>query len=310
MVYMGNIFYVYIHKCKHGEKAGHIFYVGKGKGNRSLSMHSRNPKWASFALKYGREIIHVQEGMSEGDAFLLEMWLIAKLRHEGVNLSNLTDGGDGVSGYRHTDETKGKLSRAVYCSNGMAFPSCKSAAEWCIVQGIRSAKGSHISACASKIKNSAYGHSWSHDGVPIAPKYHGKQAMGKSARALHRKVNNSGGYTFDSIKSAEIWLTDNGHPNASNSAITMCCKGTYKSAYGFSWWYDGDPEKTYVSREEQIGKSQGFPVLCSNGMVFDGMGQAARWLRDNGKPKADMTNIKKVVDGKLKTAYGFKWVLI
>lgn len=307
---MNNKFYVYIHKYSHGPKQGEIFYVGKGSGGRSKAFSCRNPRWENSVAKYGRTIHHVQEGMSEGDAFLLEMWLIAKFRHDGLDLVNMSDGGEGPSGYTHTDETKLKLSKEVYCSNGMVFQSCKDAADWCRMDGRRTAKGSSISSAATGVKKTAYGHAWSHVSVPGVPEFHGKSAMAQSSKSLMREVSCSNGMTFDGIVEAEKWLKHNGHYNASNSAIVMCCKGKYKTAYGYTWWYAGDDAKKYVSRGELIGKSQGHPVACSNGMIFDGMGQAARWLMENGKPKASMTNIKKAVDGKIKSAYGFTWELV
>lgn len=307
---MKRIFYVYLHKYASGPKVDQVFYVGKGKNGRADSLTVRNPHWANIVAKYGRNVDIAQSNMTEGEAFLLEMWLIAKYRHLGYKLANMTDGGEGPTGYRHTAKTKLSLSKSVYCSNGDMFQSCKSAADWCRLQGYPDAKGSQISSCALERKKTAYGHRWCHNEVPPTPEHHGRAAMAQSAKSLMRPVVCSNGMRFSGITDAEKWLKGNGYENASNSAITMCCKGKYNTAYGFTWWYDGDDRKEYVSREDRIGKSQGFPVKCSNGIIFDGMAQAARWLRCNGKPKADMTNIKKAVDGKIKSAYGFTWELV
>lgn len=90
-------FYVYLHR-----KAtdGSCFYVGKGSAKRAWILSGRsNPKWRRTALKYGVICEVCCDNLSEDNANLLEMWLIAKLRHEGVDLSNLTDGGEGASGW-------------------------------------------------------------------------------------------------------------------------------------------------------------------------------------------------------------------
>jgi hypothetical protein len=107
-----NIFYVYIHYCEKGYRKDSPFHVGKGCFRRFKQTSDRNPKWNKIANKYGFRYEIVQDNMSESDAFLLEMWLIAKFRHQGYDLANLTDGGEGNSGYRHTDEQRKKLSAA------------------------------------------------------------------------------------------------------------------------------------------------------------------------------------------------------
>jgi group I intron endonuclease len=43
---------------------------------------------------------------SEKEALLSEMYWIQYLKKQGIVLYNLTDGGDGVSGFKHSDETK------------------------------------------------------------------------------------------------------------------------------------------------------------------------------------------------------------
>jgi len=49
---------------------------------------------------------------SEDQAMSYEIQQIAQLRREGYALVNRTAGGDGTSGYRHTDEAKAKVSKA------------------------------------------------------------------------------------------------------------------------------------------------------------------------------------------------------
>lgn len=100
-------YYVYIHRR---ESDGSIFYVGKGKRGRAKSIHGRNRHWNNVFKKHGRKVEFCQKGMSEDDAFLLEMWLIAKLKHKGINLCNISTGGDGASGVPMTESAKRHLS--------------------------------------------------------------------------------------------------------------------------------------------------------------------------------------------------------
>jgi hypothetical protein len=100
-------FYTYLH-CKPN---GGPFYVGKGHGRRSHMLTQRSQYHKRMIKKYGVEIF-VFPCESEEQAFADEIQQIAQLRAEGYKLVNRTDGGDGTSGYRHTDEAKDKVSKA------------------------------------------------------------------------------------------------------------------------------------------------------------------------------------------------------
>lgn len=97
------------------------FYVGKGKrfrhkfhlyansSNKCLMNKINNIKKANESPV----IIKIEEMLSESDAFDLEIELISLIKKQNVGgtLCNLTDGGEGVSGYKHTDECKKLLSK-------------------------------------------------------------------------------------------------------------------------------------------------------------------------------------------------------
>lgn len=305
---MRDIYYVYTHIRL---DKGTVFYVGKGRDKRAWIKRRGNAHWRSIVAKTEYSVEIVQSFMSEADAFLLEMWLIAKFRHSGLTLANKTDGGDGVSGFKKTTAQRLMLAKPVYCSNGMFFESTAYAAEWVRSQGTITASVGMISSCCLGRKRTAYGHSWSHDDFPPEPEYTGRSAMAQaSVKSSSVSVVCSNGMVFPSRSNARDWLRENGHPKASDSAIVACCKGKYNTAYGYTWRMEGDPEKELLTRGERISISQGTPVSCSNGMSFHSINAAASWLRDNGRPKASGVNIKKQLDGKLKTCYGFKWSYI
>ena len=101
-------FYVYEHWRLDRDEC---FYVGKGKGGRAYSMKNRNKHHQAVCAKLGRigsafEVKMVSVGLTEKDAFALERERIAFWREANVDLTNLTDGGDGVSGFVHSEETK------------------------------------------------------------------------------------------------------------------------------------------------------------------------------------------------------------
>ena len=51
---------------------------------------------------------------TEEEAFSHEVLLISCFRGMGYELANLTDGGDGTSGYKQTEEHKEKLRKVLY----------------------------------------------------------------------------------------------------------------------------------------------------------------------------------------------------
>ena len=102
---MPKSFYVYTH-CK---PCGKVFYVGKGSGNRAWSLGHRNEAWKRTVSKHGYQVCIVQDGLSEGLAFDMERRLIAKYGRS--NLTNFTDGGEGVSGWKHNDATRALMSK-------------------------------------------------------------------------------------------------------------------------------------------------------------------------------------------------------
>lgn len=104
-------FYTYLH-CR---PDGTPFYVGKGYGRRSQDFAHRNRLHKNIVSKYGKERIgvFVFPCESEVQAIANEIQQIAQLRSEGYTLCNFTDGGDGISGLRHSEETKKKMSLAA-----------------------------------------------------------------------------------------------------------------------------------------------------------------------------------------------------
>ena len=88
-----------------------VFYVGKGTEKRMHSKHRRNAYWNNIVRKAGGFVVReVCRHQDEELIFLAEQERIDQLKRLGVKLSNMTDGGEGPSGYRHTEETKQKIA--------------------------------------------------------------------------------------------------------------------------------------------------------------------------------------------------------
>lgn len=104
---------VYLHKRPDQS----VFYVGKGTKHRAFefSPSRRTPHHSNIVAKYGRENIVVQiiPCCSEFEAFALEKAHISILKAAGAVLANITDGGEGASGRKFTDEQTARHIDAV-----------------------------------------------------------------------------------------------------------------------------------------------------------------------------------------------------
>ena len=90
------------------------FWVGKGHGKRAHKL-KRNHYYNNVVKKLAKngmciEVRMVSSGLSEGDAFSLEKARISFWRSQGIKLANLTDGGEGASGFKHSDDAKRALA--------------------------------------------------------------------------------------------------------------------------------------------------------------------------------------------------------
>ena len=112
------MFYAYVHAKPNPMSVADIFYVGKGKGKRARLVANRgtsNRHYKHTVAAIGAENVAVGiiECSSEAIAFELERGLIKCLRRSGVRLTNLTDGGEGSSGYVPRPETRQKIGEAA-----------------------------------------------------------------------------------------------------------------------------------------------------------------------------------------------------
>lgn len=99
----------------HCRPDGTPFYVGKGRLSRARQLRrSRNRHHQAVVDKYGEANIGVFcfPCTSEVEAMEDEKQQIAQLRKEGYVLCNMTDGGEGFTGGRHSEEYKRRLSDA------------------------------------------------------------------------------------------------------------------------------------------------------------------------------------------------------
>lgn len=112
------IFYVYQHvKADNGE----VFYVGKGMGRRAYDSYHRSKYWKKIVAKHGVRVEFVKVDITEPESLALEIATIEKYRQHDFKIINMTNGGDGTSGYTHTDEHKQMMSLALSGENNPRY---------------------------------------------------------------------------------------------------------------------------------------------------------------------------------------------
>lgn len=101
------VHYTYVHRRK---TDGRVFYVGKGKGRRAWSMDRKNIHWRRIEAKHGFSVQIVLNRVHEPCALTMEKILISAIGRD--NLTNLTDGGEGATGYFPPPHVRKKMSLA------------------------------------------------------------------------------------------------------------------------------------------------------------------------------------------------------
>lgn len=232
-----------------------VFYVGKGCRDRAFQKKGRNEHWKRTVEKHGYFVGIIKSSMTEDEAFALERDLIS---FYGMgNLTNMTMGGDGISGMSHSPVTiekmrntaKGRIihpdiirkganavSRSVRCSNGMEFSSSMAAAQWLRDNGHPKAAQGTVSNCCHGRLVSAYGLCWTFSEHGDAAMMDAIEKRKSTFSSKPVAVGCSNGMEFPSLTEAVSWLRENGRPKAAQCFISKCYQGRCETAYGFKWW--------------------------------------------------------------------------
>lgn len=213
---MADQFYTYMHTRN---DTGQPFYIGKGKGDRAYQRKTRRSiHWRRVASKYGYQTHILASWETEKDAHSHEVFLISCMRDSGAPLVNQTNGGDGTSGFRWSEESKKRFSSAL---TGIK----KSEAHKAALRKPKTKTEKLIAAQKAKI------------GKKPTAEIHARFISAINAR---RVVCLETGIDFETAVDATRWLHTNGKSKAQPGPIHRCCKGTAHVAYGHTWSYKKD----------------------------------------------------------------------
>jgi group I intron endonuclease len=109
---MENKYYIYFHI---NPLKNEVFYVGKGFGRRAYKKTGRSNFWNNTVNKYGYIVDIVESGLTEEEAHKREIFYISKIGRRDLGngeLINLTDGGEGTSGHKLSEEGLNKIREA------------------------------------------------------------------------------------------------------------------------------------------------------------------------------------------------------
>lgn len=103
------VYYVYIWYIV---DTGEVFYVGKGKGKRYKQLSHRNKFFTDMYNSHNCDVKKIYENLTEDEAFQKEKDTVKWFRENtNFRLTNQTDGGEGLSGWKPPQEFKDKQSK-------------------------------------------------------------------------------------------------------------------------------------------------------------------------------------------------------
>jgi len=230
------VFYTYAHYTPDGN----LFYIGKGNGKRAHTFYDRNKRWKDIVSAHGLPKVQILANWdAEEDALDHEKLLISCFRDMGYTLANLTDGGEGFSGYKLTAEQiqKMRLSKIGKPTWNKGIPMSVEAKQKLSIarKGNKSALGHKVTAEARKlmgIKNIGRPAS-AHQRKRASETHKGnKYAVGNTSRRAWKWIgtNLSDGSVVEFYGSHALNAAGFQHAN-----VIKCINGTRKSHKGFTW---------------------------------------------------------------------------
>lgn len=267
-------FYIYQHRRL---TDGKVFYVGKGHKGRAWSRDRRNAHWRNVVAKHGYSVEILEDGLQAWYAYEREVEVIAQRVEAGCILTNRTSGGDGVIGYEWTDAHREKISlisKRLWQSDEY-----------------RNKVVERVSAGQRRI--------WAD------PDYR-KSTIEKMAAGID-PAEKSRTTTEQNVKTWADPLVRAKRVAGIKAAKADPDYRAKEDARLRAMW--NDSQRKSQLRDSKRGSMKS--VLCVEaGLTFDAIKAATRWLVEQGFKSAAKANIRSVCQGKMKTAYGYKWQFV
>ena len=305
------------------------FYVGKG-CRRRMYHHVKHCESNNKKNNRIRKLLNsnkppfifkVASNLSESEAFSLEMTLIQMIGRSDLNkgpLLNLTDGGEGSFGYKHSEDAKKRMkeSRKKYISENPEAV-IRGKAHYLYNKKSWMYNKQHSKESKDKISNAKKGKSYE-DITSIEKAKEWREKISNSSKGrIHRhtqeskdKISNAKkGKSYEditSIEKAKEWREKISNSNKGPRREDIKIK-YQKEANGFF-----GKTHTVESKEKMSKKLKGRDVWNKNSKIilqydFNDVLLGEFYLNDIQEMGISKSNVVNVCSGKRKSAGGYKW---
>jgi hypothetical protein len=242
-------FYVYTYT---DPLTGDFIYIGKGKGDRLYrhlcpSHQTDTPFYRKLRkmICEGRSPIveKLFDNLTEREAFTFEKFCILSLgrrTNKTGHLLNLTDGGEGVSGYRASDETRRKNSES---SARRAIVSLDpETGEITHYESISAAgpDAGNVASCLAGRRDSAGGRLWFDGSTPIDEILEARDKVKIRAKPKSKGMPTRPVIRIDLDSGEETYFSSLTATGLRACYIYSACRGRQPTAYGYGWRYATD----------------------------------------------------------------------
>ena len=253
-------YYIYVWKIKETQE---VFYVGKGCGDRYKAISGRNKFFKDMYRTHNCECEILQGLLTEKEAFRHEVILIKYYReHTNNRLTNVSDGGEGTSGVKHTEESKKKLSIAN--KQKWQDPEFRAKEMQHRLYGVYKSQEfrDKISSLVQGENNPNYGNHWSDEQKEQLSKL--RKENGKSAG-----INNSQATKIICLETGEIFelIKDAMQKyHRTNGDFTVALNNPQKTAAGLHWAFYSENLEDDRNRFKKLllaySQSRFSPYIC------------------------------------------------
>lgn len=207
----------------------------------------RNSLWTRIFRKHGFVPEKIAENLTEKDAFRIEVETIIRL----APLCNFTAGGEGITGYRHTANTKERLHKAHFQrkqtpetieKRAVLLRGKKRSIEFREAVSARKTGQKHTLETRQKMSIARVGLHRDPVSIEKTASWHRGRKRSDEARMRMSEAQPrlpviciETGNVFASITEAEKWLKINGHPRATKTGVWMALMGKHQKSYGYTW---------------------------------------------------------------------------